>query len=184
MSSHVCPLDHSCRFYGPQAAQGNSHVQPSLGGLLGNRVYEPQGAVCRGVGGVPCQKGSVTRCGTVPSAKSSACNIASAARCSSPNAPATSAVLPVAVFPSSIQWGVSPGYASTPHHRTHVPPKRFRLSDNSIRVGSRGSVQQRCCVGSAPQKRSFVRRTTQERHTPRSSRGLGTPWPPCCRMWV
>ena len=21
-------------------------------------------------------------------------------------------------------------------------------------------------------------------HTPRSSKGLGTPWPPCCRMWI
>ena len=23
-----------------------------------------------------------------------------------------------------------------------------------------------------------------EDHPPRSSKGLGTPWPPCCRMWV
>ena len=24
----------------------------------------------------------------------------------------------------------------------------------------------------------------QAGHTPRSSKGLGTPWPPCCRTWV
>jgi hypothetical protein len=30
----------------------------------------------------------------------------------------------------------------------------------------------------------FVRQIKHERHTPRSSKGLGTPWPPCCRMWV
>ena len=24
----------------------------------------------------------------------------------------------------------------------------------------------------------------QADHTPRSSKGLGTPWPPCCRTWV
>ena len=45
----------------PTGYAGNSHVQPSLGVLLGNRVHEPQGAVCRGVGGVPRQKGSATR---------------------------------------------------------------------------------------------------------------------------
>jgi ribosomal protein L37AE/L43A len=30
----------------------------------------------------------------------------------------------------------------------------------------------------------FVRQTKQESQTPRSSRGLATPWPPCCRTWV
>jgi hypothetical protein len=68
----------------------------------------------QGGGGVPRQQGSATRWGAVPSAKSSASNIASDPQCSSPNAPATSAVSPLAVFPSSIRWGVSPGYASAP----------------------------------------------------------------------
>jgi hypothetical protein len=52
---------------------------------------------------MPRQQGSATRWGAVPSAKSSASNIASDAQCSSPNAPVTSAVSPLAVFPSPLR---------------------------------------------------------------------------------
>jgi hypothetical protein len=98
----------------PTVYGGNSHVQPSLGVLLGNRVHEPQGSVDGGAAACPARR--LPRPAVVLGPLRRVLSPTSPAPLGAhpPMPPATSTVSPVAVFPSPIRRGVSPGNASAP----------------------------------------------------------------------
>ena len=82
------------------------------------------------------------------------------------------------------------------HRESHTPPALTKDEEQGNVVHAGGNApdprrrSRRPAVGGegprvwGPQQPSRVPTGPQADHTPRSSKGLGTPWPPCCRTWV